>query len=101
MLSTSGDHEVNINAEEVANKVKDAAKIIRKTSSTARDTVRKFHKSGVVSEYAGAVQEAAVAAQDTAIEIRDTAMELRDSHNCRSNGTSSTRYSQPDSQGST
>ena len=38
MLSTSGDREENINAEDVAKKVKDAAKIIRETSSTARET---------------------------------------------------------------
>jgi hypothetical protein len=44
MLSSSGDREENINPEEVAKKVKDAAKIIRETSSTARETVRKFHE---------------------------------------------------------
>jgi len=41
--------EENISPEEVAKKVKDAAKIIRETSS-ARDTVRKFHECGAVSE---------------------------------------------------
>ncbi|HXX98389.1 MAG TPA: hypothetical protein VEL11_14865 [Candidatus Bathyarchaeia archaeon] len=46
-------------------KVKDGAKIIRETSPTARNAVRKFHESGAVSELAVAVQEAAVAAQDT------------------------------------
>jgi hypothetical protein len=35
MLSSSSDREENMNAEEVAKKVKDAAKIIRETSSTA------------------------------------------------------------------
>ena len=52
MLS-SGDREENINPEEVAKKVKDAAKIIRETSSAARETVRKFYESGAVSELAG------------------------------------------------
>src|SRR5215813_13357092 len=80
MLSSGGDHEENINPEEVAKKVKDAAKIIRETSSTAGDTLRKFHESGAISELAGAVQEAAAAAQDTATEIKDTAEEVRDSH---------------------
>src|SRR5215472_3293020 len=80
MLSSNGDHEENINPEEVAKKVKDVAKVIRETSSAARETVKKFYESGAVSELAGAVQEAAVAAQDTATEIRVTAMEVRDRH---------------------
>jgi len=35
MLSPSDDHDENINTEEVAKKVKDAAKVIRETSSAA------------------------------------------------------------------
>ena len=41
-----------------------AAKIIRETSSTVKDTVKKFHESGAIPELAGAVQEAAVAAEE-------------------------------------
>ena len=55
MLSTSGDHEENIIPEEVTKKVKDAAKVIRETSSAARETVRKFYESGAISELVGAV----------------------------------------------
>ena len=47
-IQERSDHEENINPEEVAKKVKDVAKIIRETSSTARETVRKFHESGVI-----------------------------------------------------
>jgi hypothetical protein len=36
VLSSSSDRQENINPEEVAKKVKDAAKVIRETSSTAR-----------------------------------------------------------------
>jgi hypothetical protein len=60
---SSGDHDENINPEEVAKKVEDAANIIRETSSTARQTVRNLQE-----------------AQYTATEIRDTATEVRDSH---------------------
>jgi hypothetical protein len=56
MLSSSGDREENINPEEVAKKVKDAAKVIRETSSAARETVRKFYESGAVSELVGAAR---------------------------------------------
>ena len=49
-MSSSTGREENKSPEEVAKKVKDAAKIIRETSSSARDTVRKFHESGAVSE---------------------------------------------------
>ena len=46
MLSTSGDREENINAEEVAKKVKDAAKIIRLFQEILKDEniiyVKKF-----------------------------------------------------------
>jgi predicted metal-binding transcription factor (methanogenesis marker protein 9) len=51
-MSSSTDREENISPEEVAKKVKDLAKIIRETSSTARETVRKFHESGAISELA-------------------------------------------------
>jgi hypothetical protein len=44
MLSSSSDREENINPEEVAKKVKDAANVIRETSSAARETVRKFYE---------------------------------------------------------
>jgi len=46
MLPTSGDREENINAEEVAKKVKDAAKIIRLFQEILKDEniiyVKKF-----------------------------------------------------------
>ena len=49
-IQERSDHEENINPEEGAKKVKDVAKIIRETSSTARETVRKFHESEAISD---------------------------------------------------
>jgi hypothetical protein len=85
MTSSSKKHKRNgrdekISPEEVAKKVKDVAKTIRETSSAARDTVKKIHGSGAITELAEAVQEAAVATKDTANEISDAAKEIRYSH---------------------
>jgi hypothetical protein len=56
------------------------ARNIREVSSTARETVKKIHESGAITELAEAVQEAAVATKDTAKEIGSTAKEIRNSH---------------------
>ena len=51
---TQTEAEEKISSEKVVKKVKDLAKTIRETSSTARETVRKFHESGAISELAEA-----------------------------------------------
>ncbi len=53
-----------ITPEQAADKVKDVAKTIREVSSTARETVKKFHESGAITELAEALHEAAVATRD-------------------------------------
>lgn len=65
--------------EKVTARIKELAKNIREISTTARDTVKKFHESGAITELGEAVQEAAAAGRDTTREIRDTAEEVRDS----------------------
>src|SRR5438445_13397560 len=69
-----------ISPEVGAKKVKDVAKINRKTSSAARGRVKTIHESGAITELAEAVQEAAVATKDTTKEISDTAKEMRNGH---------------------
>jgi len=59
------DRKGAIPAEQAAETVKKVARNIREVSSTARETVKKIHGSGAITELAEAVQEAAVAAKDT------------------------------------
>jgi hypothetical protein len=45
-----GKSKEKINPEQVADKIKKIAKDIRKTSSTTRETVKKFHDSGAIMD---------------------------------------------------
>lgn len=76
----TSDDQLKIKAKQAAKAIKNAAKTIRKTSTSTREVVKTFSDSGAVLELAESVQAAASAARDTAEDVRDTTKQLRNSH---------------------
>lgn len=66
-------------AEEMAAKIKSAAKDIRESSIRIRDTVKVLRQSGAIQDMADAVRTAVVASRDIMKEINESAKDLNES----------------------